>query len=139
MRIVPAHAFIQETGTRKGKGVFAARPFAAGDTVEICPVVCFVDGSNDLPLELRRVIFNWGHLTGNPGTQGFALGYGSMYNHSNPANLRYQADAASITLHFIAVRPIAAGEELTVNYNAHGGGPEWSDNAWFERMGVEPL
>ncbi len=38
-----------------------------------------------------------------------------------------------------ATRDIAAGEELTVNYNAHGGGAEWSDNAWFERMGVEPL
>ncbi len=53
--------------------------------------------------------------------------------------MRYQADAADISPHFIAVRPIAAGEELTVNYNAHGGGGEWNDDAWFKRMGVEPF
>jgi len=139
MRIVPVQAYIEDTGTRKGNGVFAAKPFAVGETVEVCPVVSFLDGSSELPRELKRVIFNWGYLTGNPGPQGLALGYGSMYNHSNPANMRYRADPASVTLHFIAVRPIATGEELTVNYNAHGGGAEWDDNAWFQRMGVEPL
>lgn len=139
MRIVPAHAYIEDTGTRKGRGVFAARAFAVGETVEVCPVVSFVDGFDKLPVELKRVIFNWGYLSGSPGPQGLALGYGSMYNHSNPANMRYQADLANVSLHFIAVRPIATGEELTVNYNAHGGGAEWHDDTWFEQMGIEPL
>lgn len=139
MRIVPLLAYIEDTGTRKGRGVFAARAFAEGETVEIAPVVTFVDDSDRLPIELRRVIFNWGHLTGRPGSQALALGYASMYNHSNPANMRYQADLANAALHFIAARSIAAGDELTVNYNAHGGGAEWNDNAWFERMGVEPM
>lgn len=140
MRIVPAQAYIADTGTRKGRGVFAAKPFAAGETVEVCPVVPFLlDGESRLPVELGRVIFNWGYLTGSPGPQGLALGYGSMYNHANPANMRYEADPASVSLRFIAVGAIAAGEELTVNYNAHGGGAEWSDNAWFRRMGVEPI
>jgi hypothetical protein len=139
MHIVPAHAYIEDTGTSKGRGVFAGRAFAVGETVEVCPVVPFVEGPNELPVELKRVTFNWGYLSGSPSPQGVALGYGSMYNHSNPANMRYQADLANVSLHFIAVRAIAAGEELTVNYNAHGGGAEWNDNAWFERMGVEPL
>jgi uncharacterized protein len=139
-RVVPAQAYIEDTGTGKGRGVFAAKAFAVGETVEVCPVVPFVEGENDhLPIELRRVLFNWGYLSGNPGPQGLALGYGSMYNHSQRANLRYRADAAHVCLHFIAVRAIAAGDELTVNYNAHGGGAEWHDNAWFERMGIEPL
>lgn len=139
MRIAPAKAYVEDTGTRKGRGVFAARAFAAGETVEVCPVIPFLDGSARLPVELKRVTFDWGYLSGEPGPQAIALGYGSMYNHANPANMRYRADAANASLHFIAVRAIAAGEELTVNYNAHGGGAEWSDNAWFDRMGVEPL
>ena len=139
MRIVPAEVYVDDTGTRKGRGVFAARAFAAGETVEVCPVIPFIEGPNTLPAELKRVIYNWGYLSGRPGPQGVALGYGSMYNHSNPANMRYQADLANVVLHFIAVRAIEPAEELTVNYNAHGGGPEWHDNAWFERMGVEPI
>lgn len=139
MRIVPAQAYVAHTGTRKGRGVFAARAFAAGETVEVCPVVPFVVGPVELPAELKRVLFNWGYLSGEPGPQGLALGYGSLYNHGNPANMRYQADTKSVSLHFIAVRAVQAGEELTVNYNAHGGGAEWSDDAWFERMGVERL
>ena len=139
MRIVPIHAYIEDTGTRKGRGVFAAKAFAEGETVEVCPVVTFVDDTDRLPIEVRRVIFNWGYLTGGPSSQALALGYGSMYNHSNPANMRYRADLANVALHFVAVRPIAVGEELTVNYNAHGGGAEWNDNAWFARMGVEPI
>lgn len=139
MRVTPAPAYVEDTGTRKGRGVFAAKTFAAGETVEVCPVIPFVEGPNELPVELRRVVFNWGYLSGKRGPQCLALGYGSMYNHSNPANMRYHADEANVALHFIAVRAIAAAEELTVNYNAHGGGAEWSDNDWFERMDVEPL
>lgn len=138
MRIVPAQAYIGDTATTKGRGVFAAKAFAVGETVEVCPVVPFLEGLTQLPLELRRFVFDWGYLAGTPGPQGLVLGYGSMYNHGNPANMRYQADLANAALHFIAVRPIATGEELTVNYNAHGGGAEWNDNAWFQRMGVEP-
>jgi hypothetical protein len=61
-----------------------------------------------------------------------------MYNRSHPANLRHQADPANVCLHFIAVRAIAAAEELSVNDHAYAGGAEWHDDAWFERMGIEP-
>jgi SET domain-containing protein len=45
-----------------------------------------------------------------------ALGYGSLYNHSYHPNARYD-DAAGPTKVFTALRDIAAGEEITVNYN----------------------
>lgn len=137
--IFPASVYVADTGTPKGRGIFAAKPFGTGETIEVAPVVVFALGSTKLPTPIKRLIFQWGHLIGDPGPQALALGYGSLYNHNNPANMRYQADAASQTMHFIAVRDITQGEELTINYNAHGGGAEWHDDAWFQRMGVAPI
>jgi len=45
-----------------------------------------------------------------------ALGYGSLYNHSYTPNAHYR-DIGRRSKEFLAVRDIAAGEEITVNYN----------------------
>jgi hypothetical protein len=93
----------------------------------------------ELPKEMKEIVFNWG-LKARPGNpSAVVLGYGSLYNHENPANMRYESDPQKNVIRFIAVRDIAVGEELTINYNAVGGGAEWEDNNWFERMNVEPL
>ena len=68
-----------------------------------------------------------------------AGGYGSMYNHANPANMIYQADPVALTLVFTATRAINREEELTINYNARGGGRAWHDENWFKREGVIPI
>ena len=83
-------------------------------------------------LELPR------HQAGRIATA-IALGYGSLYDHNNPANMRYEADDRIKALRFIAVRDIVQDEELTVNYNAYGGGAEWNDNRWFEDKGITPI
>ncbi len=62
-----------------------------------------------------------------------------MYNHDNPANMRYEADKKNLTLKFSAARNIRTGEELTINYNALGGEASSDDNIWFERMNVRPI
>jgi len=139
MRIVSSAVYVKDTGTPRGRGVFAARSFGDGEVVETCPVVPFTEGPA-LPSEIRRIMFSWGYLlTGSPGSQAIVLGYGSVYNHDNPANMRYEADATNQVLRFVAVRNIDADEELTINYNAQGGGAEWNDDAWFKRMNVEPI
>ena len=92
-----------------------------------------------LPEELKKLVFNWGVLANTTDSQALALGFGSLHNHDNPSNMRYVADPENLTLQFFAVRDIKAGEELTINYNAIGGGACWSDNNWFERMNVEPI
>ena len=139
MRIVLSGNYVKDTGTSRGRGVFAARPFSTGEVVEICPVVLFTEVPS-LPTEIRRIMFSWHYLlSGEHGPVAIALGLGSMYNHHNPANMRYEADAVQQALRFVAVRDICADEELTINYNAHGGGAEWNDNEWFERMNVSPI
>lgn len=139
MHLSPPSAHIEDTGTPKGKGVFTERSLVEGEIVEVCPVVLFRRPFGSLPEEARTLVFCWSALTGEPDTHALALGYGSMYNHDNPANLRCEADRERTLLRFIAARPIARGEELTVNYNAVGGGAEWHDNNWFERMNIKPI
>ena len=131
--------YIKDTGTQKGRGVFAAKNFKTGEIVEECPVVLFK--APFVPLdEMKRVIFSWLALTKENGGNTFALalGCGSMYNHDNPANMKYEANAINQTLKFIAIREITAYEELTINYNALSGNTESSDDNWFDRM-KEPL
>ncbi|MFM1987428.1 MAG: hypothetical protein RJA99_385 [Pseudomonadota bacterium] len=131
---------IRDTGTAKGKGVFSRRRFAEGEVVEVAPVLVLKTGYDTLPALLKTYVFDWTALTGVPRSQGVALGYGSMYNHDNPANLRYVADARRGVMRYIAARDIEPGEELTINYNAEGGVHEWhEDDNWFERVGLEPI
>ena len=141
MQINPAVAYVKDTGTASGRGVFAARTFKAGETVEICPVVVVNKLASDLPPEVGCIVFGWSYLvTRQVGPlTAIALGYGSLYNHDNPANMRYEADDHLKALRYIAVRDIVQHEELTVNYNAYGGGAEWSDNKWFEDKGITPI
>ena len=132
--LLPPNVYIKDTGTAKGRGVFASRAFKSGETIEICPVVLFHMEYNSLPKAIKTLVFDWEVLAGRRRTHALALGYGSFYNHNNPANLRYEADAENDLLRFIAVRDIDADEELTVNYCAEGGAAvsDEDDNWWFE-------
>lgn len=138
MTISSPSVYIKDTGTAKGRGAFASRAHAKGETVEACPVVLFSGAYTSIPEEVRQLLFNWGVLANTTSGHCLALGYGSMYNHENPANMRYEADVAARALRFVAIRDIAVDEELTVNYNAVGGGHESERDTWFTNMGIEP-
>ena len=138
MNIKPPSVYVRDTGTPTGRGAYAARSHSAGETVEVCPVILFSGSFASVPDEVRKLLFNWGVLSGVGSAHCLALGYGSMYNHANPANMRYEADPAVHVLRFIATRDIAVDEELTVNYNAVGGGHESTADTWFTGMGVRP-
>ena len=139
MTLHPPDVYVKETGTPKGRGVFAARPFAVGDVVEVCPVVPVRKKFDALPKELRLVVYSWETLAGAPAdTHAVALGYGSLYNHNNPSNLRYEAAAGgALLLRLIAVRDIGEGEELTINYSAEGGGAVADEDWWFEEKRIK--
>lgn len=139
MLLSPPSTYIQDTGTAKGRGVFSARAYGFGEVVEVCPVVVLNATFSLLPEEIKTLVYDWSVLAKVPNTHALALGYGSMYNHENPANMRYEADSQHSLLRFIAIRVINKGEELTINYNSIGGGPQWDNNNWFERMNIEPI
>lgn len=137
MSIKPPRVYVRDTGTPKGRGVFAARAFKAGEVVEECPVVLLRKSYGALHKELKTIAFHWERPEGSAATQALALGYGSLYNHANPANMRYETDAASLVLRLIAVRDIEKNEELTINYNADGGAAVSDEDWWFEEKKIE--
>ncbi|MCE2946154.1 MAG: SET domain-containing protein-lysine N-methyltransferase [bacterium] len=128
---VQCQGYLADTGTAKGLGVFASRDVAQDEVVELSPVIRIESDLQQVHQALRTRVFDWHRLAGQPGVFAVALGYGSLYNHANPANLRYSADLDGGALRFVAARAIRSGEELTINYNDAGGDVVSSDDNWF--------
>ena len=135
----PTLGYLAPTGDPRGMGVFASRDIEEGEVVEISPILLLETVFEDMEIALKRQVFNWERLASFPGASAIALGYGSMYNHNNPANMRYSSAFDGLAVSFIAVRPIARGEELTINYNRTGGEPVSVEDVWFETCGVVPF
>lgn len=119
--------YIDESEGR-GKGVFTREPLEPDTIVEVSPVVVMTPEERKL-LDLTRLhdyIFEW-----NPGGETaccMAQGYISVYNHSYASNCEYFMNYEEETIMIKTVREIAAGEELTINYNG-----DWNDEkpVWF--------
>ena len=62
------------------------------------------------------------------------LGYGSLYNHSCEPNARYDDEKGQSKV-LKAIRNVAPGEEITVNYN---GDPPDKTPVWFKVMESGP-
>jgi uncharacterized protein len=137
----PPTVEVRHTGTSKGLAVYALRSLGAGEHVETCPVILFTeDDYGALPKAIRERLFNWSALISKPRRQhALALGYGSVYNHANPANLTYSALRSNSTLTFIAARAIGIGEELTINYDERSGTDPFDESAWMKRNAIKPL
>jgi SET domain-containing protein len=110
---------------RGARGVFAAADIAAGQTLEVAPVIVIPRQESQLlsTTRLEDYVFKWGG-----GCYALALGYGSLYNHSYTPNARYVQDTAARAMRFLALRAILRGEEITINYN---GRPDAEGDVWF--------
>jgi len=137
MRIEPPSVYVSDTGTAKGRGVFASKAFRKEEVVEICAVIVLRGSFRKLPVEIQRLVYGWHLLASEPGTHALSFGYGSLYNSANPANMSFHADRHEALLRFIAARDILADEELTVNYSSTGGGARSTTNDWFKRLNVK--
>ncbi len=76
---------------------------------------------------LDNYYFNWGD---DGEWYAFALGYGSLYNHSYEPNAEYGMDFDSETIDFYCIKPITSGEEILINYN---GDVDDKSTVWFEK------
>jgi len=107
----------------KGRGVYARTPIAAGIIIEEAPVIVVPPAECAL---LDRTIlhdyyFHWnGDPDSGPGGDGsgaVALGLVALCNHSRRPNARVRRNLAQQTLDLVALVPIAAGLEITIDYN----------------------
>ena len=88
---------------------------------------------------IKTIIFNWGSLTESEPSNALVLGYGSIYNHDNPANMMYKGVMDNHSIEYIAARDIKKDEELTVNYNNAGGSHISKEDNWFEQHKIERI
>jgi hypothetical protein len=116
----------------KGRGVIAAKPFEIGDILERAPVI--VLGMSDTEKIVDTILLFYHYCWGTESTV-IACGYGSLYNHSIEPNAVYHKNLETNELIFVAIRQIAAGDEITVNYN---GDPQdktpiiFEGNGWYK-------
>ncbi len=114
--------------TGKGRAVFTKETIAEGEVVENSPVIVMKKEDRvhlDKTL-LHDYIFEWGHAKDKCC---MALGLVPIYNHSYSSNCEYFMDFDADMIMVKTVRQIAAGEELTINYNG-----DWNDEqkVWFD-------
>lgn len=96
-----------------GRGVFAAEAIEEGTVIEVCPVIILPP--EDLEVIHRTFLHDYYFLWSDEECA-IALGYGSLYNHRAQPNADYRMDYDNQTIDFFCLTPIAAGEEITVNY-----------------------
>lgn len=116
MPIQPSSLIEVKYTARKGRGVFATAFIPAGTEFERVPVLVMPAADilgGQAGEFLQQYVFEWGD-----GKVALVLGFGSMYNHSYSPNARYD-DVGRQTKVYTAVRDIAAGQEITINYNGH--------------------
>jgi uncharacterized protein len=112
-----------------GRGVFTAEDIARDTVIEISPVIVMTGAERKLLDQtlLHDYIFEWGR---DRRECCMALGYVPLYNHSYKSNCEYEMDFEQQLIKVKAVRRIAAGEEVFINYNGN-----WNDAkpVWFDK------
>ena len=113
----------------KGRGLIAGRSLAPGELVcEPCPIAELEP--EGLGPDVFTYTFAW-----EGQKRAIAFGLLSLCNHSSTPNARVESSWEERTLCLTAITPIAAGEEVTIEYGYHP--PEWNDEPG-ERL-PEPL
>jgi hypothetical protein len=108
-----------------GAGVFATRAFAEGEVIERCPVLVVAAEHEE---RIAGTAFDGYCYTWDDEGLALALGFGSLYNHSTEPNARYWTCTDELVVEIVAHRPIAAGDEVLINYN---GDPDDDSAVWF--------
>ena len=125
MAAEPATAARIAESPGRGRGVFARRMMRAGTVIERAPVLV-MPRSDLLPLRGKLLDDYW--FWWDDDHSACALGWASLYNHACPSNATFRLLHDVRMIEFTAVRDIAIGEEITINYQ---GEPDDPTPPWF--------
>lgn len=130
-RIVTSEKVYTDKSTipNSGRGVFARCDIKKGELIERCPVIKVTryDTSN----LNESILVTYFFFVGRRKDQSvFALGFGSLYNHSYDPNATYKIKVREEVIDFIAINNIKKDSEITVNYNF--GNPKDKTPLWFD-------
>ena len=109
---------------RRGRGVVAEVDIRAGSLIERSPVLVIPPSDRAAvdPTVIFTYVFMWEHdtteedLYRHEGRSAIALGYTSLLNHSYTPNCDFVRHIDELVIDLVAHRDIAAGEELTIDY-----------------------
>ncbi|MGA0597193.1 SET domain-containing protein-lysine N-methyltransferase [Enterovirga sp. CN4-39] len=109
---------------RRGRGVIAEADIPAGALIERSPVLVIPpeDRKSVDPTIVFTYVFMWEHgtveedLYRHEGRSAIALGFTSLLNHSYTPNCDFVRHIDELAIDLVAARDIAAGEELTIDY-----------------------
>jgi hypothetical protein len=115
-------------------GVFAQRSIPAGETIERAPVLA-VPGEEWRLLVQTDLVFYLVDWPAGDAEVALPLGYGALYNHAATPNAATHKRLDELVMEVVAVRHIAAGEEVTVGPEAFSK----ADMGAGGRVGLGPL
>ncbi len=111
-----------------GRGAFASVDIKSGETVESCPFIEIP--KNEIEKIEESVLLNFVYFFGDKKNRAlFALGFGSIYNHSYAPNAEYKINPKENIIEFISTKDLKKDEEILVNYNQ---GSNIDTPLWFE-------
>ena len=112
------------TSGPRGRGVFATRDLSEDEEIEHCPVIVVpADEATDVcATVMGHYAYGW-----DDGAVAIALGFGSLYNHAPDPNAIYEEGEDGESIVIRARRPIAAGEEIFIDYTGGGAQELWFD------------
>jgi uncharacterized protein len=119
LRPIPNDRLEIRSDPLKGRGIFACAPIAAGTVIEAAPVIIVPVAHCPLLDQtiLHDYYFHWDGDPDGDGSGAVALGLVALCNHSRRPRARVRRNFAQTTLDLVALVPIAAGEEVTIDYN----------------------
>lgn len=118
----------------KGRGVFCKDIIAAGETIEICPVIV-------IPALYKEVIENTKladycfYFNKEENTLSLVMGFGSMYNYARYPNAIYMLDREDKIMKYTALEVITPHTEITINYSGEQG---YDYSKWFIDREITP-
>jgi hypothetical protein len=109
--------------------ILAKTHFAKGEIIEICPTILLKEEAKTID-SLKDIIFE---IDSDKNEWALVLGYGSLYKHSEKANIDYAYNRLTKQMYFISKDTIKQGAELTINY----GQDYWMERTTFNTFGDE--
>ena len=106
-----------------GWGVFAIEDINESEIIEECPILRLPVKRGEINYTLTDYTFTF-PKSDDWVNHVIALGYGSLFNHSDTPNTIWNSDNEKETLVFIASRQIKKGEEIFIYY---GDENYWAD------------
>ena len=122
--ITPPKKICVKNSPVHGLGIFATEKIIAGELIEECPILSLpmkFGETSSLFIDYR---FNWPSGSSQWEEQVVALGFASLYNHSESPNAYWFSNYEKRTFSFVSSRDIELGEEIFVWY---GDVSYWND------------